>query len=94
MSEDEVTGAQPSGVPAAGPLVGTDEVVRIPDSLRAEVLGDLLWWWTDGYVSVLVERLVLGEVGLRTLGGGVILTDDAARELAAVLLSAAPEVAA
>ena len=48
-----------------------------------------LFRWGDGTASVVVERLALGEVGIRTEVGGVILTDEAAIEMAAVMAEAA-----
>ena len=48
-----------------------------------------LFRWSDGAASVVVERLVLGEVGIRTEVGGVILTDEAAADLADTLRVAA-----
>ena len=48
-----------------------------------------LFRWTDGAASVIVERLALGEVGIRTEVGGVILSDEAAADLAEVIRVAA-----
>ena len=50
-----------------------------------------LFRWSDGTASVVVERLTLGEVGIRTEVGGVILTDEAARDLASAILSASED---